>query len=66
MMTWIILGVVAVVYLIGTFTVNKLDEIFYDGQDPVQHYIILFIMWLSTPILLIVFIFQYLKKLFRL
>ena len=50
----IILGIV---YLIGLWTIQYLDKVFrLSAMNPAQHYLVLFIMWLLTPILMIVFV----------
>lgn len=52
---WII--ILGIVYLIGLWTVQHLDKVFRLGaMNPAQHYLVLFIMWLLTPILMIVFV----------
>lgn len=54
---WII--VLGIVYLIGLWTIQYLDKIFRLGvMNSAQHYWVLFIMWLLTPILMIVFVWE--------
>lgn len=49
---WII--IFAVIYLIGAVTVSWLDKQF-SLENNKHHYLILIIMWILTPILLLVF-----------
>ena len=52
---WII--ILGIVYLIGLWTIQYLDKVFrLSAMNPAQHYLVLFIMWLLTPILMIVFV----------
>lgn len=52
---WII--VLGIVYLIGLWTIQYLDKIFrLKAMNPAQHYLVLFIMWLLTPVLMIAFV----------
>lgn len=54
---WII--VLGIVYLIGIWTVQYLDKTFgLKAMSLTQHYLVLFIMWLLTPILMIVFLVE--------
>lgn len=54
---WII--VLGIVYLIGLWTIQYLDKIFrLKAMNPAQHYLVLFIMWLLTPILMIAFVVE--------
>ena len=54
---WII--VLGIVYLMGLWTIQYLDKVFRLGViNPAQHYMVLFIMWLLTPILMIVFVWE--------
>lgn len=59
---WII--VLGIVYLIGLWTIQYLDKVFrLKAMNPTQHYLVLFIMWLLTPILMIVFLWEVLSGL---
>ena len=52
---WII--ILGIVYLIGLWTIQYLNKVFrLSAMNPAQHYLVLFIMWLLTPILMIVFV----------
>ena len=52
---WII--ILGIVYLIGLLTIQYLDKVFrLSAMNPAQHYLVLIIMWLLTPILMIVFV----------
>lgn len=52
---WII--VLGIVYLIGLWTIQYLDKVFrLKAMNQTQHYLVLFIMWLLTPILMIAFV----------
>ena len=52
---WI--SILGIVYLIGLWTIQYLDKVFrLSAMNPAQHYLVLFIMWLLTPILMIVFV----------
>lgn len=54
---WII--ILGIVYLIGLWTIQYLDKVFRLGaMNQAQHYLILFIMWLLTPILMIAFVWE--------
>lgn len=52
---WII--VLGIVYLIGLWTIQYLDKVFrLKAMNQTQHYLVLFIMWLLTPVLMIAFV----------
>jgi len=62
-LVWFI--VLGVIYFIGVITVKYLDKTLSLNRSR-YHYLILFIMWVLTPILLVVFIldlgFRFIKK----
>lgn len=51
---------VALVYLLGLWTIQWLDNILPEQlrRHPFQHYTTLFIMWLFTPLMIVGFIFR--------
>lgn len=54
---WII--ILGIVYLIGLWTIQYLDKVFrLSAMNQAQHYLVLFIMWLLTPILMIAFVWE--------
>ena len=59
---WFIL--IAVVYLIGLFTVKWLDKVF-SIQNNKYHVWVLLIMWILTPIILVAFILDFLWRFIR-
>lgn len=64
-MSWFWFIVLAVVYFIGLITVQWLDKVF-SLQKNRYHYLILFLMWIFTPIILVAFIldftYRFIKK----
>ena len=64
-MTWLFITL-AVVYFIGLLTISYMDELMrVERRDPIIHYTILIIMFIFTPVLLIIFIIQVLVNFFR-
>lgn len=56
-----VIVILVVVYFIGLLTVEYLDNIFrLENQSPGIHYVTLFLMWIFTPVLLIVFLIKWL------
>ena len=50
-----------VIYLVGLWTIQFLDKTLEIGDrvsNHIQHYMVLFIMWLLTPILMVLFVWQ--------
>ena len=54
-MSWVWFTILAIVYFIGVITVQWLDKVFSIKQYR-YHYLVLFLMWIFTPIILIAFI----------
>lgn len=69
MKTFLII-LLAVIYLIGIWTVKYLDEVLPDNlRDSQYHYAILIIMWIFTPAMMLGFLIhlltRYLKRKFQ-
>lgn len=55
-----IIIMVALVYFLGLLTIQWLNNILPEHlkSHPFQHYTTLFIMWLFTPLMIVMFIFR--------
>ena len=58
-LTWFI--ILAVVYFIGLITVQWLDKVFSIHKNK-YHYLVLFIMWVLTPIIMAAFLFSMISR----
>ncbi len=56
--------IIAIIYLIGVKTVNYLETSLPDNlrKNPVKHYLILILMWICTPLLLMLFLIKLMLK----
>lgn len=55
-MKYVLIALFGLVYLIGIFTVKVLDQVLPENlRESRSHYLVLILMWIMTPILLVMF-----------